>query len=59
MAGKRKIVESCIESWLEVLAWYIGILTLVCKQFSSRRLKFPVKIAHKYVENLKQAFREI
>ena len=26
MAGKRKIVESCVESWLKVLARYIGIL---------------------------------
>ena len=37
MAGKRKIVESGIESWLEVLARYIGIL----KANPSAILKLP------------------
>ena len=31
----------------------------VCKNFSGCRLKFPGKIANKYVENLKQASGEI
>ena len=31
----------------------------VCKSFSSYRLKFPAKIADKYMENLKQASGEI
>ena len=33
--------------------------TIFCKNCSSRRLKFTGKIADKYVENLKQASREI
>ena len=31
----------------------------VCKNFSGCQLKFPGKIANKYVENLKQASGEI
>ena len=33
--------------------------TFVCKNVSSRPLKFPEKYADKYVENLKQASGEI
>ena len=44
MAGKRKIVGSCVKSWLEVLARVLGPVSITPDNFSGLKsaFMFPV-----------------